>query len=207
MDNGVTVTGNGQASAPADRLRLMLSLGCEAADVSTAVTRLGQRTEAVLTALRQRGLAGTDVQTTGLSAHPAYDKMGMEARGTGYRATHMLTVTSSDLDGFGGLIDTCLEAAGNDLSLDHVGFEITDRSALLAQAREAAFADARAKAEHLAGLAGRELGGIESVSQAGPDFGGGVPLGGHRASMNASLAVAPAEHTVDASLTVRWSWA
>lgn len=206
MDNGVTVNGTGKASAPADRLRLMLSLGCEAADVSTAVTRLGQRTEAILTALRAHGISGNDVQTTGLNAHPSYDKMGMEARSSGFRATHAITVTSSDLDGFGELIDTCLEAAGNDLGLDHVAFEVADPSALLVQAREAAFADARATAEHLAALAGRGLGGIESVSQTGPDFGGGIPLAAPSA-MKADLAVAPAEHVTGVSLTVRWSWA
>lgn len=206
MDNGVTVTGTGQASAPADRLRLMVRIGCQAADVSTAVTRLGQRTETVLTALREHGLGGSDLQTTGVSVHPAHDAMGMPAPGAGFRADHTLTVISRDLSDFGELIDTCVTSAGNDLTVDHVAFDIADPSALLAQAREAAFADARAKAEHLATLAGRELGGIESVSQTGPEFGGGIPLGGRNA-MKADLAVAPAEHTAEVALTIHWSWA
>lgn len=206
MDNGVTVTGSGQASAPADRLRLMLGISCQAQDVSTAVAQLGQRTEAVLTALRGHGVRDQDLHTTGLNTHPEYDA-GMPARSGGYRATHTLAVTSRDLTGFGELIDVCVAAAGNHLTLDHVGFDIEDTGALATRAREAAFADARAKAEHLATLAGRQLGGIEAVSQAGPDFGGGIPLGGRETAMRSDLAVAPAEHTTEVSLTVRWSWA
>ena len=205
MDNGVTVTGTGQASAPADRLQLILSVGCDADEVSTAIERLTSRTDAVLTALRDRGLTGSDVQTSGLHVHRGYEQQVRET--PTYRATHQITVASRDLDGFGALVDACVQAAGNDLGLDHVGFDVADQEELLAQAREAAFADARGKAEHLARLAGRTLGPIQSVSHGGHDLGGPPAPFAARSAATAELAVAPADHTANASLTVQWAWA
>ena len=66
-----------------------------------------------------------------------------------------------------------------------------DPSAALAQAREAAFADARAKAEHLAALADATLGQVEAVAEGGGA--GPVPPGGFAAMAKADVGLQPGE--------------
>ena len=68
-----------------------------------------------------------------------------------------------------------------------------------------AFADARARAEHLAALAGARLGEVQAVAEggaAGP-IGGGE--GGVARDMTKSVAIEPGETTVAASVTVTFA--
>ena len=55
----------------------------------------------------------------------------------GYRASHSLTVTTADLTGFGRLLNAAVDAVGNNLGLDHLQFDVEDKSPLLDQARRA----------------------------------------------------------------------
>lgn len=205
MDSGITVTGTGQASAPADLLHLRLSVGHDAGDVAAAVSAVAQRTDAVTAALREHGVAEADIHTSAVSVFPQYaDAMQV----AGYRASHTLTVATTDLDGFGRLLKAAIDAAGNDLAVEQLTFDVTDKAPLLVAARQAAFEQAREKATELAGLAGRPLGEIQAVEEA---LGGNSPFG--RAaktadvSFAAELAVTPGEQNIEASLTIHFAWA
>jgi uncharacterized protein YggE len=207
MDSGITVTGAGSAAAPADLLRVSLGVGHEAGDVAAAVEHVGVKTAAVTAALRAQGVEEGDIRTTGVQVFPAY---AIEpARVETYRASHSISVAIKDLDGFGRLLTAAVDAAGNDLTVDHVGFDVADKTGLVVQAREAAFEDARDRAEHLARLAGRALGRLESVEESPLHGPVGLPIA--RAS-KVSLApfdfgVEPGRQTVEVALTIRWSWA
>ncbi|WP_328991084.1 SIMPL domain-containing protein [Kribbella sp. NBC_01245] len=207
MDSGITVTGTGQAQAPADLLRLQLSIGRSASDVSDAVDAVAGKTEAAKAALIGQGVAAADIRTSSVNVFPEY---GDGMRVTGYRASHTLSVSTADLTGFGRLLKAVVAAVGNDLGLDQLSFDIDDKTALVEQARHSAFADARDRARHLADLAGRELGVIDSVIES-RNHGGyepmdfAVPLKG-RAAGSPEIAVSPGQQTVEASVTVRWSW-
>ena len=207
MDSGITVTGTGQATAPADVLRLNLSVGHDAADVAAAVAQVAERTDAVHAALRAQGVAETDIYTSSVNVYPQYaDSMSV----AGYRASHSLIVTTKDLTGFGRLLNAAVDAAGNNLGLDHLQFDVEDKRALMDRARELAFAQARKKANQLATLAGQSIGSIAAVAEtyshapirefllqsakAGDGF---AP----------ELSVTPGEQTIEISLEVRWSWA
>jgi uncharacterized protein YggE len=204
MDSGITVTGTGEASAPADVLHLSLSIGHDAADVAAAVAAVAERTDAVTAALRGQGVAATDIRTSAVNVYPQYaDSM----RVAGYRASHSLTVSTTDLDDFGRLLKAAVDAIGNDLSVEQLSFDVRDKTGLLEQARHSAFTQAREKARQIAGLADRPLGIIEAVEET---HGGHYPIRQQAKadlSLSPELAVAPGEQTVEASLTVRWSWA
>jgi uncharacterized protein YggE len=207
MDSGITVTGAGSAAAPADLLRVILGVGHEAGDVADAVDRVGVRTAAVIAALRAQGVEEGDIRTTGVQVFPAY--AAEPARVEGYRASHSISVATKDLDGFGRLLTAAIDAAGNDLTVDQVGFDVADKTDLVVQAREAAFADARERAEHLARLAERTLGRLESVEESplhGPvslSFAPAPKVG----SVPLDFGVEPGRQTVELALTVQWSWA
>jgi uncharacterized protein YggE len=207
MESGITVTGTGEASAPADVLRLSLSVGRDAQDVATAVAAVAERTDAVIAALRAQGVDPADIHTSTVNIYPQYrETMNQVA---GFRASHSLAVSTADLNGFGRLLNAAVDAAGNDLTVDHVGFDVTDKKELQDEARKLAFAQAREKAAQLAGLAGQSLGSIAAVEET---YGHGSFREAARAAKGGmgfapEIAVSPGDQTVEASLTVRWSWA
>lgn len=204
MDSGITVTGTGQATAPADLLRLILNVGQDAADVATAVAEVAERTDAVIAALRDQGVAADDIQTSAVSVYPQY---GETATVAGYRAAHSLTVSTTDLTGFGRLLNAAVGAAGNSLGLDHLQFDVADKGPLLVRARELAFQQARAKADQLAELAGQSIAGIDSITETyGHSPIGEMAYKAAAASFDSQLNVTPGDQTIELSLEVRWSW-
>jgi uncharacterized protein len=206
MNPGITVIGAGSAAAPADLLRLTLGVGCDAGDVADAVDAVGGKTAAVVAALRGQGVGEGDIRTTGVQVFPNYGNEPMRVET--YRASHSITVSTKDLDGFGRLLTAAIDAAGNDLTVDQVSFDVADKSALLVSAREAAFEDARERAAHLARLAARSLGALEAVEET-PAHGPIVPVYAQRASLSptANFEVEPGMQSVEVALSVRWSWA
>jgi uncharacterized protein YggE len=204
MDSGITVTGTGQAHAPADLLHLRLGVGHDAADVAAAVSAVARRTDAVTAALRDHGVAQADIRTSAVSVFPQYaDSMQV----AGYRAAHTLDVETADLTGFGRLLKAAIDAAGNDLAVEQLSFDVSDKTALLVVARQAAFEQARDKATELAGLVGRALGTVRAVEES---LGGHYPVSRSAktdVALAAELAVTPGEQAIEASLTVHWEWA
>ena len=207
MDSGITVTGAASATAPADLLRVTLGVGHETADVANAIDHVGVKTAAVIAALRAMGVEEGDIHTTGVHVFPVYE--AEPARVGSYRASHSISVATKDLDGFGRLVSAAVDAAGNDLTVDQIGFDVADKSGLVVQAREAAFAEARKRADHLARLAGRELGRLESVEERPLHEPIGVPLSMSGKARLAPLdfGVEPGRQSVAVAVTIRWAWA
>lgn len=207
MDTGITATGVGSAEAPADLLRFTLGIGHDAGDVADAVDTVGTKTTEVIAALRDQGVGADDIHTTGVQVFPNYG--GDPVRVLHYRASHSLQVETKDLDAFGRLLTAAIDAAGNDLGIEQTGFDLADKAELVDRAREAAFADARQRADQLARLAGRELGRIESVEE-GPQFGPVMPGFARKSSAAAvppGMSVEPGRQTVQVTVTIQWTWA
>lgn len=200
------MTGYGEAAASPDVLRIVLTIGCDGADVSTAMRDAAERTDAVVTALRGLGVDGRDRQTAGIDVHRRHSRGQPVA---GYRAQHTLVVTCRDVDRAGRLLTAAGDAAGDDLTVDRVGLGIEDRAAVLHQARQAAFADARDRAEQYAVLAGRELGEVQTVVE-DTSAGQSAPRGGIQmmaAELSPDLDVEVGHSTLGATVDVTWSWA
>ena len=90
--------------------------------------------------------------------------------------------------------------------MDGLRFEISDPTQPRALAREAAWADAVARATHWAALSGRRLGEVQWVNEGGSDA---APLRMGRAMGVAKAMSVPVEagqQTVSADVTVRWAW-
>ncbi|MGW6375960.1 SIMPL domain-containing protein [Rhodococcus sp. NPDC055112] len=166
MKSSVTVLGHGSAAASPDVMRITVSVEARRPEVTSAFERAGQAAHAVSEALRAAGVSPTDVSTTGLSVHA--DTVWQENQGqqvVGYIASTALSVTLRDLSAPGRVIADCVGAGGDDVRLGGLELGIADQAGLLSQARDAAFADALAKAKQYAGLSGRELGTVVEVSE------------------------------------------
>jgi uncharacterized protein YggE len=108
----------------------------------------------------------------------------------------------------GSIVQAALEEAGDTGRLSGLSFALADPSALFTMAREAAFADALAKAQQFAALAGRKLGAVVNIDDTAP--GGAVPLPRRMAAVPLAAAefdVEGGQQEVSAQVVVRWSWA
>lgn len=163
----IHVTGEGRIAAQPDTAVLRLGVQTEADTAVDALDDNNVRMQGVISATLGAGVAEADIQTQGLRLQPVYETGGSTTTETltGYRASNIVEVTVRDLENLGALLDTAVEAGGN--TIESIRFEISDRAALLEQAREAAMSDATAKAEQLTDLAGAGLGEVVTINEFG----------------------------------------
>jgi uncharacterized protein YggE len=207
MKSTVTVTGFGQASAPADSMLVQLGVHGEGTDVATALDVAGEALPRVTAALRSAGVADRDMTTTGISVDERYDHQ--KNRQTGYVCRNQLRVVLRDLSGSGRLLRDVATAGGDALRIHSVSLQIVDGRDLAGAARAGAFADARRQAEQYAQLAGASLGQVLDVHDgAAPEaraYGSGAF--GRSAVLYSAASSVPIEAgdlSEHASVTVRW---
>lgn len=202
MSSHIEVSGTGWASAVPDVVRLRVGVRCGAGDVSSALSDATGRAAALAQAARDHGVEPTDLATTDTGVHPRHDREGVAV--VGYTAYQNLSVTVRDPSRAGSLVSAFAGAAGDALTIDHLGLEVADPRPLLASAREAAFGDARAKAEQYAALAGRTLGKVRTVTDVVD--GGPQPRMALMAARTTEGFVELGENTVTTTVVVRWDW-
>jgi len=203
----VTVTGAGAAGGVPDVVVAELGAEAVASDVQAALDAATTGLAALRTSLASAGVDDADVrtaQTTTWTERPAPVPAGPRGQAdvasrTTARTT--LRVVLRDVERAGVVVRDALAAAGPVARLESLTTALSDVAALAEQAREAAFTDARARAEQYARLAGKALGDVLDVREEG---GAGAPApGAFKAA--AALVVEPGQQEVRASVTVRWS--
>jgi hypothetical protein len=207
----ISVSGSGRAMAAPDVAYVTLGVEARDADAATAVADSTQRMQAVMAVLEEMGIDADDIQTVNYSMWreqivkepkerptPEGEEPEMEER---YHVVNQVRVTLRDLEQVGQLMEEALEAGAN--SVSDISFAVEDTSTLRSEARDAAIADARAKAEQLAAGFGVELGTVRSVSEyGGPEpvramrdaaygmgGGGGVPVSAGQLAVTVGIEV------------------
>ena len=161
MTDRIDVTGTGTAEVRPDRLVARLGAEATGSDVSGVLAAAESGSRAMVEAARAQGLGDTDLRTEGMSLGQHYDNHGQPS---GFRAWLGLTVTLRDLATAGAVLGAVLAAGGDTARMLDVSLAVSDPSLATHTAREAAVADARAQAEHLAELAERPLGAVRRLS-------------------------------------------
>jgi uncharacterized protein YggE len=157
------------------------------------------------TVLLGSGVSESALATSAVSLNPVYDEYPTVA---GFQAAVQLTATTSDIAAAGELLSAVVEAGGNAARVHDVSFRHSDPSGLMVRARDAAWADALARASQLAALAGRELGEVLSIDET---VGHPRPPGPMRmaaaaeSDMAGKMSLDAGEGAVVVSLTVGWS--
>jgi hypothetical protein len=160
--NTVSVSGLGRVTGVPDVLRLSMGVQRTGANVNDALNEANGDIKKITEALHKHGVADKDIQTSDLSINPHWVK---DNKIDGYDVAESLTVQLRKLSDAGSAISDAAAAGGNNTRIDSVSFDIEDNQGLVDQARTAAFADAKAKAEQYAKLAGRNLGKVSQVSE------------------------------------------
>lgn len=164
-EHTISVSGTGRVLIDPDLADLRLGVTVEKPSVREARDANAQAMSAVIASLKDRGVADKDIQTSTLSLTPVYDYRtdGERPRLIGYNLTNAVVATIRDLDTVGDAIDAALSSGAT--TLDGVSFRVEDQAAAEKQAREAAMAEAKAKAQTLASAAGVAIQGVASVSE------------------------------------------
>lgn len=194
----VTVTGLGSAAAPPDVMVVDVAAEATEGHAASALASAGAALTRMRDAALVAGVERADVASTGTQVWPEVDR---EGRPSGYRAVLGLSVRLRDLGRAGHLLADLVAAGGDQARLQGTRFEHADPAAVQHAAREAAFADARAKADQLASLAGRTLGPVLEVAEARE---GGLPVPMRMAALAESIPVEAGTQAVSASVVVRW---
>src|SRR5262245_48690379 len=169
----IEVTGMGTATTTPDVLRAHLAAESGAATVAQAFNDASNAMQAMLSVLREHGAGDDDLRSTDIGI---YSNRDAGRSGRGFHASMGVEARLSDIDSAGTALSAAVEAGGDASRVHGISLESSTSAEALSEAREAAWADARAKAEQYAALAGRSLGGVLSVSEPRRAGGGAIPL-------------------------------
>ena len=164
---GIWVTGEGSVTVVPDVANLNLGVEAEAETVAQAQAQAATAMQAVIDELKARGVADADIKTQYYNIYPIRDYQKDTSVIIGYRVTNTVTVKIRDVENTGTIIDAVAAAAGDNIRINSIYFTVDDTSAYLEQARANAMADAKAKAQQLADLAGMSLGKPTYISEGG----------------------------------------
>jgi uncharacterized protein YggE len=192
----VTVTGHGESRVVPDSAVVRVAAIHRAAGVADALAGADSAARQIVATGREH-TAPDRIGSTSVQIWPTHDQQGAPA---GFEARHSLTLRCDDIEGAGALLAALADSVGERLQLEGVSLEVSDRSGAETVAREAAYADAVARATHLAGLSGSELGEPQEVVE-----GGAVSIVGHprvARAMASEVALEPGEMSVTSAVTV-----
>lgn len=202
----INVQGEGRASVAPDLATVSLGVTTQAPTAAQAMADNAARQTAVIEALRAQGIAPADLQTQGLSLSPMQDfsRQGQPPVITGYQAQNIVTARVRDLARLGPLLDTMVTAGATDVQ--GISFSREDAAATEDRARTEAVAEARRRAEVIAGAAGMELGPLVSLTDTSMSEGPRpMAMMARAADAEASTPVETGELTLTAQVTGVWS--
>ncbi len=134
----VSVTGVGRVNLTPDRAGFTVGVQTVAPSLGAATQENAARMTAIVAALRKAGATDRELRTTGLSIYPQQ---------------------------IGPLLEAAVQAGAN--SVSGVNFSVSDSARGRDTGLQAAFADAKAKADVLARAAGRSIGRALAITEGG----------------------------------------
>ena len=162
----IVVAGTGRVSVEPDVADLRLGVAVTRPTAAAARAEAATVMTRILDAVDAAGVARRDVRTSLLSVQPRYDyRDGQAPTLTGYELANVVEITVRDLARLGELVDGTLGVGAT--SLDGLGFRVDDPAPAEREARLAAMATARARADVLAEAAGLTVRGVRAVVEGG----------------------------------------
>jgi uncharacterized protein YggE len=200
--DSLSVTGIGKTSVTPDRASFSAGVQTLAASVQAALQENNARVTAIVAALRKLGLADKDIRTSQVSIFPQQDHQpGKQPRITGYQVSNTVGVALAKPAEAGRFLQAAVDAGANTIS--GLSFSVSDPARHRDQALQAAYADARAKAETLAKASGRSVGRALWISEGAQVAQPPRPFAYARAAeMQASVPVEPGEEELVFTVSV-----
>jgi len=151
----VVVVGEGSVSVAPDYARIRSGVSTNAKTVKEASDTNSKLMSNIIATLADAGIAKKDIQTSEFSIEPVYASPTPPGgpKLSGYRVSNQVNVTIHDIAQVGEVLDRLVKAGATDAG--NIAFLVSDREKALDQAREAAIANARHKADLYTRASGR----------------------------------------------------
>ena len=156
-------SGTGEIYLVPDVAYVYVGVRADADDVSTALANNNVQANAVAQSVKDLGVEAKDIQTTSFNVYPMqdYGPDGTISRKY-YVVENTVYITVRDLAKLGTMLDAVVKSGAN--TINGISFDVQDKEAALAQARDMAIADAIAEAESIAKASGVKLGELQNVN-------------------------------------------
>jgi uncharacterized protein YggE len=206
MPRLISLSGNGEVRRAPDIAFVttgVLSQGATAAEALAANT---SAMNALFAALKDAGIADKDVQTSNFMVQPRYNFQENKAPElVGYDVSNNVTITVRKIGDLGALLDKVVQAGSN--QINGIGFDVSEPSASLDQARKLATEDATRKAKIYAEAMGVTLGPVMSISE-GVSYQPPTPMARGKVMMAdaaaAPVPVAAGEQRLSVDVNITW---
>ena len=193
----ITATGSGAALSVPNRAAFSFGVTTQAKSAAATLNGNNAEMRKVIDAIKKAGVAARDVQTSSVSLSPRYSQNGEDI--VGYTASNTVNATIRGVSRSGAVIDAAVGAGANQVY--GPTFTRSDEAVLYRRALSAAVANARRKAQTLAGAAKVRLGPVRSIveSSVGPS-----PIA-EKAAVDAAAPIEPGTQRIEAMVTVEFS--
>jgi len=174
-EHTIAVTGSGKVTVVPDMANIQLGVAIQRPTAKAAREAAAAAMTRIVAALKALGIDDKDIATAMVSLGPVYNYPNNASPVvTGYQLSNSVSVKVRDLAKLSDVLDNSVAAGAT--TIDGVSFDVADRSAAEAQARDAAVKDAKAKADTYAKGLGIAITGVASVTEnvATPIWYGGV---------------------------------
>ena len=165
----ISVTGKGRVSVQPNQVDAWIVVETKDTSASDAQKENADKANAIIKAMKKMG-ATVETAQYGLHEYTEWDHELRKPKFKGYRAYHVIKVTTTDLDEIGELLDKAVDLGAT--SIQGVSFSLSDKKTdeLKKRALKDAAEDALEKAEILASTYGRKVGAATSISESSFDY-------------------------------------
>jgi uncharacterized protein YggE len=202
----VTVSASGSIKADPDVAHVSTGVVTEGATAREALDKNTVAMKALIDGLKAIGIEAKDTQTTHIGVEPRYQSNPKDDRPptiVGYRVTNQVRIVQRTIARLGETLDKAVTLGAN--QIHGIQFEVSRAETLKDEARRAAMANARRRAELYATAAGAQVDRVLAISET--VIGGGPrPMAdGVRMAMAEAVPVEPGTQTLDVNVHVVWS--
>lgn len=200
----ITATGEGRVAVAPDMATISVGVTTQQKTAAATLAENNKATAAVLERLKADGVAPRDLQTSGLSLSPLWDRQISQSsqnsppKISGYVASNTIVVRLRDLVKLGEILDSTVGQGAN--QFNGLSFGLQDPKPSEDAARRAAVADAMARAHLYASAAGVRLGRILSISE--PSSRAVPEMAMARMAASDGVPVAEGELSISAQVTI-----
>jgi uncharacterized protein YggE len=163
-EHTIAVSGEGKVTVVPDMATVSLGVNVQRDSAKAAREAAAEQMTKIVAALKALGIADEDIATANVSLGPVYDyPVNAQPVIHGYQLQNTVTVTVRDLDKVPDVVDNSVQAGAT--QVNGISFDVKDRAAAEAKARENAVKDARARADTIAAGLGVSIQGVASVAE------------------------------------------
>ena len=161
----ISVSGSGSINVNPDVAYISLGVSTKGVDPKAALEDNNRLIAAVISAVRDKGVAEKDIRTMDFNMYPdynyGYEKEGEQIRG--YTVSNNVSIVVRDINAVGDVLGVAANAGAN--ASGGVQFGLLDNSAAYNEALVLAIENAVGKAEAIAGALGKTIASPSSVTE------------------------------------------